>query len=614
MVTVRRALSREHARPAADLVARAFASAYSGFLTSREIEGLTPDRLLATWIEDNDSELLALVDGDVLVGVARIGSDPADGARGHIFSLYIDPTAQGRGHGRALLAAAESALAERAYSRVSLHVFDGNTRAQALYASAGWAPSGTRVTGGDWSVARIELVKDLELPFPWREELLADLDAWIRIPSIGADPAHADDLMRGAEWTRARLARHWSDVRMEVSDDAAPLVIGGLRASAHPELAPTYCIYGHYDVQPVGEGWSRPAFEPVHADGWIFGRGASDDKGQFLALMKGAELLAQEGRLPVNLILLADGEEETLGTASGAWIAKHREGIDGVILFDSSFLDTETPVINISTRGLVQFEITCRTGDRDLHSGLAGGAAMNALHELVDMLGSILPRDGALDEEFLVGAIPPDAREIEEWRSLTPGASLLAAQGGIPADARADDEYYLRTWARPSLDLHGISPASDVDPRSVVVTHATARGSVRLAPGQRPEIVIAHLERKVRSAETARPGSAWELNVRSQTHPSHIAADTPLIAAGVAAFERVWGRTPKILRAGGTLPFLAALGELGLPYLLTGLHLPEGNAHGPDECILERHLLLGVHMVSTLLTLLPGTPTTRHTP
>ncbi len=186
---------------------------------------------------------------------------------------------------------------------------------------------------------------------------------------------------------------------------------------------------------------------------------------------------------------------------------------------------------------------------------------------------------------------------------------MLTSQGGIPADATAADEYYLRTWARPSLDLHGIAPDVDADPRSVVVSSARARGSVRLAPGQSPDTVVRFLERRVREAEQARPGSRWSLRIASETHPSFTSESSPLIATGVAAFERVWGRTPQVLRAGGTLPFLATLGELGIPFLLSGLHLPEGNAHGPDERILERHLIDGVHLVTTMLAELGEIPT-----
>lgn len=433
------------------------------------------------------------------------------------------------------------------------------------------------------------------------DEVVRELQDWIRIPSVGADPTCAQAMHDAADWTADRLRTFCPSVEQVDLGGPGPLVIGRVPASRNAGSAPTYLIYGHYDVQPAGEGWTSDPFDPVIRDGWIHGRGSSDDKGQFLALIKAVELLVHDADLALNIVFLADCAEETLGEESSAWLRGHREGLAGAILFDSSFLDERTPVINISTRGLVRFEVTCRTGRQDLHSGLAGGAARNAYHELVDLLHGILPRSGVLPRELMKDLIPPSESELERWSRLVGGDELLTAQGGQPADANAAEEYYLRTWARPSLDIHDFSSSSSGGGRTVVVTEATVHASIRLAPGQRPEQVIEFLEYTLDRARAQAPGVEFEFAVLSRTSPSFVDEEGSLIRACRSAFEQVWGITPEVLRAGGTLPFVATLTELRMPFLLTGLHLPEGNAHGPNEKLKLSHLHDGVRLVIAML-------------
>lgn len=430
--------------------------------------------------------------------------------------------------------------------------------------------------------------------------LVEDLQDWIRIPSIGADPQHADDMQSAAEWTAQRLRAFGSEVEFVELGGPGPLVIGRVAASQGADTAPTYLIYGHYDVQPAGEGWTCDPFDPIIKDGWIYGRGSSDDKGQFLSLIAAVDSLSQQAALGVNIVFLADSAEETLGLESSTWLRQHCAGLAGALLFDSSFLNEQTPVINTSTRGLVKFELTCRTASNDLHSGLAGGAAKNAYHELIDLLHGLLPRDGFLPEPLMRNAIAPTNAELERWSHLASGASLLAAQGGTPADPSAAAEYYLRTWARPALDIHGFRSSSAEPGRTVVIAEATVSASIRLAPGQTPEQVVAFLNGTLDAAR-ASSVAEFELSVTSCTNPSFSDESSELLRVGRAAFEEVWGITPQFLRAGGTLPFVATLTELGLPFLLSGLHLPEGNAHGPDEKLKLTHLYDGVRLVIAIL-------------
>jgi acetylornithine deacetylase/succinyl-diaminopimelate desuccinylase-like protein len=439
---------------------------------------------------------------------------------------------------------------------------------------------------------------------PWAESVLADLLEWIRIPSISASADHVQDVRAAGEWLAAYLRRLTPDVEILEREGHAPLVIGRVPASAAFPDAPTFLCYGHYDVQPAGGTWTYAPFDAVVDGEWILGRGSSDDKGQFITLLKGAELLIEQGALPVNLLFIGDGEEETLGSFSSDWLREQRQRFDGAIIFDSSFLDMHTPVINISTRGLVAFTITCRTGVNDLHSGLAGGAGMNAFHELVKLLHDILATDGELAKDFSAGAIAPSEQELQQWAALPSGHDLLTAQGGRPADSAAAAEYYLRTWARPSLDIHGFFGGSPTEHKTIVVSEAGVNASIRLAPGQQAATVIAALESRLESARIS--GGDFELTIASTTPASFVSPDGPLISAGVDAFREVWARETAVLRAGGTLPFVATLGDLEIPFLLTGFHVPEGNAHGPDEKFPLPHLFKGVRFVMSLLRRLEG--------
>lgn len=433
---------------------------------------------------------------------------------------------------------------------------------------------------------------------PWTREVLHELIEWVRIPSVGAEPDHAPDLMVAADWLERYLRRFSANVERLERDGSAPLIVGTVPASKNSQSAPTYLCYGHYDVQPAGDGWTQSPFDPVEKDGWLFGRGSSDDKGQFLTLLKAAELLVANGELPINLVLLGDGEEEILGGFSSDWLRDHAGEFAGAIVFDSSFLDRETPVINISTRGLVYFTIHCRTAKNDLHSGLAGGAAMNAFHELIALLHTLLPNDGRLANEWCVGATPPTPAELADWQHLVSGAKMLADQGGRPADPNAEAEYYLRTWALPSLDIHGFTGGSPTAQKTIVVSEASVKASFRVAPGQNPESIIAALKARVEAASSS--GADFNLQILSITPPSFVSRESALVAAGSAAFAEIWGKEPLILRAGGSLPFIATLAAFEIPFLLTGFHLPEGNAHGPDEKFLISHLYDGIRFVITL--------------
>ncbi len=221
-------------------------------------------------------------------------------------------------------------------------------------------------------------------------------------------------------------------------------------------------------------------------DGWLYARGVADDKGQLWMLLQAAAGLAAEGRLPVNVRFACDGEEETGGHSIVEFLEADERGADACVIFDSSMLARGVPCFNLSARGMAYFHLKLRTGARDLHSGMFGGAALNALHALTQTLQAVLPGpDGLLPEPLRAGIAPPTEDELAAWRALQPGAEVLADQGARPADAAAAEEFYLRTWAEPGRGrARDPGRLAAVLQKTVLPVFAEANLSIRLAPGQ----------------------------------------------------------------------------------------------------------------------------------
>jgi acetylornithine deacetylase/succinyl-diaminopimelate desuccinylase-like protein len=249
-------------------------------------------------------------------------------------------------------------------------------------------------------------------------------------------------------------------------------------------------------------------------------------------------------------------------------------------------------VFEIATRGICYFHVRVRTGQRDLHSGLFGGGALNAVHALLETLSGVLPRDGVLPEPLRAGVVLPTDEEIASWSELESGADVLAAQGARPADGRAVQEFYLRTWAEPAVDVHGVAGGEPHIQKTVLPVFAEANLSIRLAPGQDDVELAATMERLLR--ESAPAGAELEVECLAKAPASLVRPDEPAIRLGSDAFERVVGARPLLLRVGGSLPVMAALEEKGVPTILTGFDLPEGNIHSPNERFRVEHIPLGV--------------------
>jgi acetylornithine deacetylase/succinyl-diaminopimelate desuccinylase-like protein len=416
------------------------------------------------------------------------------------------------------------------------------------------------------------------------DQWLAELAAWLAIPSVSADPAHRADVRRAGEWVRDFLRSSHGEADV-VDWHGQPLVLGELRASAQADDSPTVLCYGHFDVQPVDpvDLWHSPPFEATVRDGWLYARGAADDKGQLFLLLKAATELARAGELPVNVRFLCDGEEEVIGTSAVEYLATDDRGADAAVVFDSGFHRRGVPVFNIATRGLCHYHVRVETAARDLHSGVFGGAALNATHALLAMLAAVVPRDGVLPDELREGATAPSEAELEDWRRLHPAPDVLAGQNAIAADPAAADAFYRRTWAEPAVDVHGLAGGSPYMQKTIVPGVAEANISIRLAPGQDVGTIAAAFERLL--LEVVPPGVAVELTLTASSPPGLVDPGSRVVRLGLDAFEHVLGVRPLLVRGGGTLPIVPALVANGIPTLLTGFDLPDGNAHAPNERI-----------------------------
>ncbi len=429
---------------------------------------------------------------------------------------------------------------------------------------------------------------------------LDELRALLRIPSVSADPSHKGDVVEAAEWVADKVRRSGGEAELVLYGER-PMVVGEIRASNGAKDAPTVLCYGHFDVQPPAplELWESDPFEATVRDEWIYARGVADDKGQLWMLLHAAGLLAADGALPINIRLVSDGEEEVGGQSIVEFLQQDERGADACVIFDGGMESRVQPAISVATRGLAAFNLRVKTGQRDLHSGMYGNAALNAIHALQQVLGGILPREGRVPDALRVGIAPVTDEERAGWAKQPPGADVLRGAGAVPYDERAADEFYLRTTAEPSVEVNGILGGKPGLKNTTVISEAQANFTVRLAPGQTPSAVAPEVERLLHEAAPA--GATVEVDeLPGSTRPGLVAAGAPVIKIAQDAFEQAFGVRPILTRSGGTLPIMPALMDKGIPTILTGFALPESNVHSPNERMLVEFFPRGVNTIKEL--------------
>jgi acetylornithine deacetylase/succinyl-diaminopimelate desuccinylase-like protein len=431
----------------------------------------------------------------------------------------------------------------------------------------------------------------------WRSEL----SEFIAIPSVSADPAHREDVRRAGEWVCDFIRRIGGTADLTPFGERE-LALGEIPASTDPENAPTVLVYGHFDVQPPAplDLWETDPFELTIKDEWAYARGITDDKGQVFILLKAAQKLVEANALPVNLRFACDGEEEVGGKTIVEYLGSDDRGADAGIIFDGGMLRIDLPAFDLATRGLIAFDVDVRTGERDLHSGMYGGAALNAVHVLMRCFDAVLAGpNGLLPEPLRAGIAAPTSEELSSWSALPSGAEELSSQGARPLDPNAADQFYIRTFAEPSADVTGFLGGKPGLRNTTLSVKAAGQVTIRLAPGQDFHTIGTTAEKLMRDAapDGAEVEIAWE-----GAPPGLMRPDSPAVQLGLEAFEQVLGVRPLLVRAGGTLPIVPALADKGIPTVLTGFGLPESNVHSPNERFLVRYFDAGVNTAAALYT------------
>ena len=434
--------------------------------------------------------------------------------------------------------------------------------------------------------------------------ILRELFDFLRIPSVSARSEHDADTARAAEW----VAQSLRDAGLEASIHPTaghPVVIGEWRG-AGPQ-APTILVYGHYDVQPAEplELWTSPAFEPTVRDGKLFARGSVDDKGQLFLHVKALQAhLAARGRLPVNVIVLAEGEEEVGSEHLAPFIEANatRLKADAVVISDSAMFAPGLPSILSSLRGLAYFQIDVQGPAQDLHSGSYGGAVVNPAMALAKILSTMHDANGRI-------AIPGFYDAVRDWpepvlssmRSLPFDDEHFRAEAGSPALGGEKGYTVLeRLWIRPTVEVNGmLSGYTGEGAKTVLPAKAMAKVSCRLVPDQDPAVIEAAMKAHV--ARVAPAGVTVTVTHLHGGKPWRADLHGPLFDAARRALAAAFGREPVITGEGGSIPVVGDFQRiLGTPVLLVGFGLPGENAHAPDEWMSVENFTRGMRAIAML--------------
>ena len=428
---------------------------------------------------------------------------------------------------------------------------------------------------------------------------LDDLKALLRIPSISTLPEHNGDCRQAAESLAAELKRIGMENVRLIQTEVHPLVYAEW---LHAAGKPTVLIYGHYDVQPPDplDEWHTPPFEPTERNGNIYARGAVDDKGQVMAQVKALEsLLAANGSLPLNVRVLLEGDEEVGGEGIANYVASKPADLkaDFALVSDTELFAPGLPTLCIGLRGMIYTELEVRGAKTDLHSGVYGGVAPNPFVVLAQIIAKLKDENGhILIPGFYDGVIPPSAEELatwgtlpfdeEEYRKTEVGSAQLVGEAGYSV--------LERTWARPTLDVHGM-PGGFIGAgaKTVIPAKATAKISMRLVPGMIPATAFALYKRYVEKIAPA--GVEVAVKLIHSGDPCMVRVDNPYIRAATRALHEVWGKDAVFIRSGGSIPIVGDLDRhLGLPSVMMGFGLPDDNLHAPNEKFNLKNFALGI--------------------
>lgn len=420
-----------------------------------------------------------------------------------------------------------------------------------------------------------------------RDLHLQQLSEFLKIPSVSSLSEHKEDVRRAAEWLKDELESIGLEHVQVMETNGHPVVYGDW---LHAEGKPTVLIYGHYDVQPVDplELWETPPFEPVIRDEKIYARGASDDKGQVFMHIKVLEaFLKTDGKLPLNIKVIFEGEEEIGSPHLPAFVEEHQDLLraDLLVISDTALLDKGKPTICYGLRGLAGLQIDVKGPNSDLHSGAYGGGVQNPAHALVQLLASFHDETGKVAVEgFYDRVLPLTDEERKAFRALNTDEEKIREELGVP-ELFGEEGYSFneRTWARPTLEINGMySGFQGEGIKTVLPSVASAKITCRLVPDQDPEEILQLIERHIEKHQPK--GVTVTVTRFDQGHPFITPLEHPVIQAAGRAYEKVYGVPTAYTRSGGSIPIVADFQNiLKLPVVLMGFALPGENVHAPNE-------------------------------
>ncbi|SEU06194.1 dipeptidase [Hymenobacter actinosclerus] len=419
-----------------------------------------------------------------------------------------------------------------------------------------------------------------------QDRFLTELIDWLRIPSVSADPKFAGDITKAAEYLKARFEEVGLD-NVELCPTAGnPIVYGEKLVDAS---LPTVLVYGHYDVQPADpyELWDSPPFEPVIKDEKIYARGACDDKGQVYMHVKALEVMKQEGAFPCNIKIMIEGEEEVGSNNLGIFVRANKEKLkaDVILVSDTGMLANDEPSIEVGLRGLSYHEVEVTGPNRDLHSGLYGGAVANPINVLCKMIASLHDENNHITiPGFYNNVAVLSAAEREELNRVPHSDEEFKKSIGLP-DVYGEKGYTTveRVGIRPTLDVNGIwGGYTGEGAKTVIASKAYAKISMRLVPNQTSEEITALFQQHFESI--APSGVTVKVKPHHGGEPVVTPTDSVAYKAAADAMETTFGKRPIPTRGGGSIPIVAMFkSELGLDTVLLGFGLDSDAIHSPNE-------------------------------
>jgi acetylornithine deacetylase/succinyl-diaminopimelate desuccinylase-like protein len=433
-----------------------------------------------------------------------------------------------------------------------------------------------------------------------QQRFLNELFDLLRIPSVSADSKHKADVRKAAEFVKVKLLEAGADNVELVETKGHPIVFGEKIIDIK---LPTVLVYGHYDVQPADplNLWTSPAFEPIIKDNKIYARGACDDKGQFYMHIKAFEIMMKQNTLPCNVKFMIEGEEEVGSDNLPSFVKEYKDKLkaDIILISDTSILSLDHPSITVGLRGLSYMEVEVIGPNRDLHSGVYGGAVANPINVLAQMIASLHGENGRVTVPGFYDAVAELTKEQREALNKAP-FNLSDYKKDLDINDIKGEEGYTtieRTGIRPTLDVNGIwGGYTGEGAKTVLPSKASAKISMRLVPNQQSEEITKLFTKHFQSI--APPSVKVKVTAHHGGEPAVTSTTSKAYKSAEKAFEEVWGKTPIPTRDGGSIPIVSLFKkELGLDTVLMGFGLDSDAIHSPNEHFGINNFVLGIETI-----------------